>query len=137
VFDFNVVSVSAELGLSNLFGSIIPYIGLIGEYVYNSDPNEDHDGFLAGIKFGHKRIREPGSWQVLYLYRHLERDAWLDTFPDSDFLNGETNAKGHEIIVTYGILKYVEVGIDYYRAEQIRGSREQDVFQFDVVIKFP
>jgi Putative porin len=34
----------------------------------------------------------------------LERDAWLDIFPDSDFLNGETNAKGHEIIVTYGVL---------------------------------
>jgi hypothetical protein len=136
-FDYNVVSVSAELGFTNIFGDIMPYIGLIGEYVHNFDPDDANEGFLAGIKLGHTRIREQGSWQVLYLYRRLERDAWLDTFPDSNFLNGETNAKGHEVIVKYGVLKYVEVGIDYYRTEEITGSRKQELFQLDVMFKFP
>jgi hypothetical protein len=136
-FDFNVVSVSAELGFANVFGDIMPYIGLIGEYVYNFDPDDANEGFLAGIKFGHKRIREQGQWQVQYLYRRLEQDAWLDILPDSDFLNGETNTAGHEVIVTYGVWKYIEVGIDYYRAEEITGSRKQDLFQFDVVLRFP
>jgi Putative porin len=136
-FDYNVVSVSAELGFTKIFGDVIPYIGLIGEYVHNFDPDNANDGYLAGIKVGHKRIREQGSWQVQYLYRRLERDAWLDTFPDADFLNGETNAQGHEVILTYGIVKYVEVGIDYYHAEEITGSRKKDAFQFDVVFKFP
>ena len=136
-FDYNVVSVGAELGLTKIFGDIIPYIGLIGEYVHNFDPDDANEGFLAGIKFGHKRIRERGNWQVQYLYRRLERDAWLDTLPDADFLNGETNTKGHEVIVTYGVLKYVEVGIDYYHAEEISSSRKKDLFQFDVMFKFP
>jgi hypothetical protein len=136
-FDFNVVSVNAELGFTNVFGDIIPYIGLIGEYVHNFDPDDANAGFLTGIKFGHKRIREQGQWQVQYLYRRLERDAWLDILPDSDFLNGETNTQGHEVIVTYGVWKYVEVGIDYYRAEEITSARKQDLFQFDVVFKFP
>lgn len=136
-FDYNVVSVSAELDFNKIFGDIIPYIGVIGEYVHNLDPDNANNGFLAGIKFGHKRIREQGNWQVQYSYRRLERDAWLDTFPDSDFLNGETNAEGHEVIVTYGVLKYVEVGIDYYHTKEIEASREEDLFQFDVVFKFP
>jgi hypothetical protein len=136
-FDFNVVSLSAELGFTNVLGDIMPYIGLIGEYVHNFDPDDANAGFLAGIKFGHKRIREHGQWQVQYLYRRLEQDAWPDILPDSDFLNGETNTAGHEVIVTYGVWKYVEVGLDYYRAEEIMGSRKQDLFQFDVVFRFP
>jgi hypothetical protein len=39
--------------------------------------------------------------------------------------------------VVYSVFKNVEVGIDYYHTEEIDGSREQDLFQFDVVFKFP
>jgi hypothetical protein len=136
-FDYNAVVVCGELGFARIFGSVIPYIGLIGEYVNNLETSNTDDGWLVGIKFGHRRIREQGHWQVQYSYRRLDRNAWLDIFPDSDFLNGETNAQGHEIIVTYGVWKYVEVGIDYYHAMEIEGSRKQDLFQFDIVIKFP
>ena len=136
-FDYNAVVVSGELGFAKIFGSVIPYIGLIGEYVNNIEISNADDGFLVGIKFGHRRMREQGQWQVQYTYRRLDRNAWLDIFPDADFLNGETNAKGHEFMITYGVLKYVEVGIDYYHAMEIEGSTKQDLFQFDIVIKFP
>jgi hypothetical protein len=136
-FDFNVVSVSAELGFLNIFGDVMPYIGLIGEYVHNFAPEHAQEGFLAGIKFGHKRISEGGQWQVQYFYRRLERDAWPDIFPDADFLNGETNVKGHKVTVVYGVWKYVEVGVAYNRAEEIAAARTKDVFQFDVMVKLP
>jgi hypothetical protein len=136
-FDYDAVSLSGEIGFVKIFGDVIPYIGLIGEYVQNLDPDDDNEGFLTGIKFGHKSLKDKGQWQVAYFYRRMERDAWPDVFPDSDFLNGETNAKGHEIIVVYSVFKNVEVGINYYHTEEIDGSRKQELFQFDVVFKFP
>ena len=91
VYDYDSISVGAEVGFHKLLGKIMPYIGLFGEYVYNFDPDDDNEGYLGGIKIGHRKVSEGGQWQATFLYRYLERDAWLDTFPDSDFLGVSTN----------------------------------------------
>lgn len=114
MFDYDSISVGAELGLNKLLGEIMPYIGLIGEYVHNPDPDDDNNGYLGGIKIGHRKVSRGGQWQATFLYKRLERDAWLDVFPDSDFLGGSTNGEGYEFMVTYGVNKYVTVGLDYY-----------------------
>jgi hypothetical protein len=85
---------------------------------------------------GHKKTSTPGQWQFTYQYRRLERDAWPDILPDSDFFGGATNAEGHEIIAVVGVYKNVSLGIDYYHAEEIEGDTEEDVFQFDVSFSF-
>ena len=136
MFDYDAISVSAELGLSKLLGEIIPYVGLIGEYVHNPDPDDDNDGYLGGIKIGHRKVSEGGQWQANFLYRYLERDAWPDVFPDSDFLGGSTDGEGFEITVEYAVIKHVTVGMDYYHSEQIDGDADQDLLQLDVVLKF-
>ena len=93
---------------------------------------------LVGVKIGHKKVKTAGQWQFKYLYRRLERDAWLDIFPDSDFFGGATHAEGHEIIAVLGVYKNVSVAIDYYRTEEIDSDVDlvEDVFQFDVLMKF-
>jgi hypothetical protein len=136
MFDYDSISVGAEVGFNKLLGEIMPYIGLFGEYVYNFDPDDDNEGYLGGIKIGHRQVSEGGQWQATFLYRYLERDAWLDTFPDSDFLGGSTNGEGYEIIVSYGVNKYVTLGMDYYHSEQIDGDADQELLQLDVVLKF-
>lgn len=136
-FDYNAVSVSGEIGFDlKLLGDLIPYVSVFGDYVVNLDPDDDNQGFLVGVQVGHEKISTPGQWQFTYLYRRLERDAWLDIFPDSDFFGGATNAEGHEIIVVVGVYKNVSLGIDYYHTEEIQGDTEEDVFQFDVSFKF-
>jgi hypothetical protein len=135
-YDYDSISVSAEVGLHNLLGEIIPYIGFIGEYVHNFDPNDDNNGYLGGIKIGHRKVSEGGQWQATFLYRYLERDAWPDAFPDSDFLGGSTNGEGFEIILEYGVVEHVTLGLDYYHSEQIDGNADQDILQLDVVLKF-
>ena len=138
-YDYDAVSVSGEMGLDllKLLGEIVPYAGVFGDYVVNLDPDDNNQGYLLGVKIGHKKIKTAGQWQFKYLYRRLERDAWLDIFPDSDFAGGATNAKGHEIIVSVGVYKNVSLGIDYYHTEQIKGGDiDEDVFQFDVLMKF-
>ncbi len=145
-YDYDAVSVSGELGLDlkgfGTLGAIIAYAGVLGDYVVNLDPDDDNQGFLVGVKIGHKKVKTAGQWQFKYLYRRLERDAWLDIFPDSDFFGGATHAEGHEIIAVVGVYKNVSLAIDYYRTEEIDSDVSglddlvEDVFQFDVLMKF-
>jgi hypothetical protein len=94
-------------------------------------------GYLIGLKFGDKKIKEFGQWGFKYNYRHLEMDAWPDFLPDSDFYGGETNAKGHEFEFKLGLVKHVTFGIDYYRTENINGPKaEEEVGQFDLLLKW-
>jgi hypothetical protein len=135
-FDYDSISVGAELGFDKPLGEIIPYVGLIAEYVHNLDPDTDNNGYLGGVVIGYRKVSQGGQWQGRVQYRRLERDAWLDVFPDSDFLSGATNGKGVELIVNYGVFKNVTVGMDYYHSKQIDGDAGQDIFQFDVLLKF-
>jgi len=65
---------------------------MFGQYV-ESDANDDSKGWLVGVKFGHKKVKELGQWQVKYNYRRLEKDVLSDFLPDSDFYGGATDEK--------------------------------------------
>lgn len=138
-YNYDTLGVGAELGYEKPFGqAFIPYVALLGEYIYNPDPSDNNDGYGIGMKVGHKRVAEKGSWSAKYIYRFLERDAWLDTFPDSDALGGRTNARGHEVEVQYGLFKHVSLGADYYCMEPIKGhpKNAEQIFQLDLLLWF-
>ena len=72
-----------------------------------------------------------------YNYRELEKDAWIDAFPDSDFEGGKTDSKGHEFIVDYAIVENVNFGIDYYSTVKKSDTKKtNNVLQLDLVVKF-
>ena len=78
-----------------------------------------------------------GEWQAYFGYRHLERDAVLDAFTDSDFHLGGTDAKGYFIGGNYGLNKNASVGLRYLSADQIDGPPLAiDVLQVDLNAKF-
>jgi hypothetical protein len=60
------------------------------------DPNlkSQATGYQMGLTVGHLAVRQPGTWKCSGFYRHLEADAVLDAFTDSDFHLGGTNACG-------------------------------------------
>lgn len=144
-YDYDCWGLSAELGI-NLqedaeVDEIINYVTLFGDYITNPDPTDENTGYLFGVKFGDKKAKKPGQWQAKVLYRELEKDAWLDFLPDSDFLGGDTNAKGFELIFKYAIAKNITLGLDYYRTETLNvptgsSKEEQDLMQVDCVVKF-
>ena len=107
-----------------------------GEIINNSDPDDDNEGYLAGFEFGHRKIKALGDWQFKYNCRRLERDAWPDIFPDSDFFGGATGAKGHEGVFKLGLGKHVSMDVDYYSTEEIDGDTEQDLLQVDLNLKY-
>jgi hypothetical protein len=137
MYGYNAVNPSMELGFKEPFDGLVPYAALFGDYVYNADPDDHNQGYLIGLKFGDKSVKKKGQWQFKYLYRRLERDAWLDTFPDSDSYDGGTDVKGHEVIFQYALNKNVVLGFDYYFTERILSSaRPENLLQVDLQLKF-
>ncbi|MBN3041031.1 MAG: putative porin [Candidatus Omnitrophica bacterium] len=136
LYNYDAVSPSLQLDIDNPLGAVVPYASISVEGIHNPDPNDDNNGWAAGIKFGDKKIADFGNWQLAYVYKRLERDAWLDTFPDSDAYSGGTNIKGHEAILSYGIGKNTSIDIDWYTMERIKGNGRRNVFQVDWNLKF-
>ena len=112
-YSYNSINPNIELGMKQPFGGLVPYAAVFGEYVVNPDRSKEHEGYLAGVKFGAKKVKKLHDWQFKYMYRELERDAWLDTFPDSDAMGGETDIRGHEVILAYGLGENTSLGFDY------------------------
>jgi hypothetical protein len=138
-FDYDAPALSGEIGYKNPFGfNFIPYLGLFGEYVNNPDPSDDNQGFIAGLRVGHTSMKKFGDWFFEYSYRKLEKDAWPDVFPDSDFYGGATNVKGHEAIFNFGMWKNIWLSLDYYNSQKIIGDPKQteNLAQVDLNLKF-
>jgi len=133
-YDYDVWAPSIELEFKNLTKSV-PYIALFGDYANNPD-SDNNQGYLVGLKFGDKKMKGFSNWQFKYMYRKLEKDAWLDIFPDSDAYGGRTGVKGHEVEFKFGLAKHLILGLDYYHMEQINLSGEEDLLQIDLVWKF-
>lgn len=135
MYEYDSLALDGELGIN--FGGALPYAGLFGQYVA-SDADSEDTGWLLGFKFGDRKVKNAGDWQFKFNYRELEKDAWLDFWPDSDFYNGETNVKGSEFEFVVGLSKNVTFGLDYYRTEPVMGNtdREQSVLQVDLILTF-
>lgn len=136
LYDLDSTSMETEVGIK--IDSFIKYVSFFGEYV-KSDADEDNTGWLAGITFGNEKVSEFGNWQVTYNYRNLEKDAWVDWLPDSDFYDGETGVKGGEFEFTFGLSKNVTFGIDYYASKHNIDNPSDDdlsLIQADLVLKF-
>ncbi len=139
-YDYNAVSPSFKLSVKEPFGgSVIETMKFYGDYVHNPDPSEDNNGGLVGIgaKFGGPLQVFGKSWDLDYSYRYLEKDAWLDIFPDSDAYSGHTDVKGHEVKWKYPLGKNTSLGLDYYYMERIGSTAgRKHVLQADWGMKF-
>ena len=142
LYDYNSYGTSAELGFKKPFGSdgifeYVPYLAGFGGYHHNPDSGDEDDAWVIGSKIGYEKVKKQKQWQVKYMYKRLERDSWLDVFPDSDFYGGATDVKGHEVILEYGLLDNVILGLDYYNTQRLSGdARKENLFQADIVFKF-
>jgi hypothetical protein len=92
----------------------------------------------VGFILGDEKVSEFGNWQFTYNYRNLEKDAWVDWLPDSDFYEGDTGVKGSEFEFTFGLSKNVTFGIDYYSNQPIDNPDKENMslIQTDLVVKF-
>jgi len=116
-------------------GEKISYLALFTEYVSNSDVKSEDKGYIVGAKIG-KKVKKAGDMELKVNYRNLEKDAWLDIFPDSDAFSGKTDSKGFEAELKIGLAKNTYFSVDYYSMDRILSDSSQDVIQLDINFKF-
>jgi hypothetical protein len=169
---FDVFGLASDYEILNLTGGVefpdfAPYhVWLTADYVKNLgyDPSEirqrvggadltnpldgDHDtGYMLRAEVGSPWMLDEGEWRLYLAYKHIEPDAVLDAYNDSDFLFGGTNAKGFQIGGRYVLQRDVELAFRYLDAKSTmnpidpRTGLEIDdlkssVFQLEINAKF-
>lgn len=130
---FEIVDISAQLNLK--FGG--QPILLYGESIKNNDADSLETGYLIGISLG--KTKKPGSWNINYNYRKLEKDAVVGAFSNSDFGGGGTNAKGHKIGAAFQLADKMAFALTYFVNEtEINQDKTKDYkrLQADLKLKF-
>ncbi len=144
-YSYNVINWGGEFGFDRPFGiSAIPYFGIMGGYVKNPDPSSNGHGYLAGFTMGYPDIKNGCEWALEYTFRRLEKDAWLDFMPDSNFYSGNTNVMGHRVKLLVGLMKNTALGVTYYDTWKVRNTTsglvgnpsEEQYIQADLLFRF-
>jgi hypothetical protein len=93
----------------------------VAERTGNPDAKEETEGYQVGLTVGHPKVREFGAWNVFLFYKHLEADAVLDAFTESDFHEGGTNAQGWILGGELGLADNLWLRTRWLTADEIEG----------------
>ncbi|MEY4588276.1 MAG: hypothetical protein RL497_352 [Pseudomonadota bacterium] len=107
---------------------------------------EETAGYKLDVTWGIPKPTKRGEWNVGFAYRHLERDAVMDAFADSDFLLGGTDNKGYIISGEYSVLNNTNIKVSFLSASSINPIEnpqskkitdfDSDTIQLDFNLKF-
>lgn len=78
--------------------------------------------WLTQVEVGNPVVRARGQWRAFAGYRYLERDALLDSFADSDFRAGGTDAEGWLAGLEFGIARNTWIRARWLSADEIDGT---------------
>lgn len=146
--DFNLLNVTAIVNYDRFFptqvilrGDYVSNLGYDREEVLRLNPSVPHDaldqteGYQVGVTVGYPEPRAFGDWNFSFFFKHLEADAVLDAFTDSDFHLGGTDAEGWILNGQYAIYQNIWLNAKWITANEIIESNGQwavDTFQLDV-----
>ncbi|MDY6954718.1 MAG: putative porin [Thermodesulfobacteriota bacterium] len=109
----------------------------VAERTGNPDVEEEDEGYQLGLIVGHEKTRRFGEWNTFFYYKHLEADAVVDAFTESDFHLGGTNAEGWILGGHLGLADNLWGRIRWMTADEINGPPLAiDVLQVDVNASF-
>jgi hypothetical protein len=145
--NFRIINVNALYDLA-LFAPV--HLKFSGDYAKNIGFNQkailaytrqnisdQTTAWQLKVDLGWQKVDAHGKWNVFTLYKHLERDAVLDAYTDSDFHLGGTNTKGWVIGGNYGLMKNVWLTGRWLSGDVITGPRYGvDVMQLDLNTRF-
>jgi hypothetical protein len=144
------VSFVFDSGALHMSGRDDIHVKLTGDFVKNVGYDEGDilratgqrvpgktDGYQFELSVGMNDIDRFGKWRVTGEYRHVERDAVLDSFTDSDFHRGGTDAEGWALEAFYGVARNTWMRLRYMTANEIDGPPLGiDIVQLDLNTKF-
>ena len=93
--------------------------------------------WLVGLRVGRPALEKRGDWNFGLSYRHVESDAVVDGFNDSDFGGGGTNLRGYTLSGALALGQRVALGLRWMSANEIAGPQfQQDTLLIDINGKF-
>jgi len=106
--------------------------------------DEETDGYQIRLDIGQNSFNggayvevKPKDWQISLAYKRLEADSVLDSFTDSNFHLGGTDAKGWLLAGNYAIDKNAWLGARYLSTDTISGpALGIDVLLLDFTARF-
>ncbi len=93
--------------------------------------------WTLGVRAGAAALQKRGDWQAGLYYKHIESDAVVDGFTDSDFGLGGTNMKGYGVFGTWAVSPRTALGLRWVSATELVGPPlRNDTLQIDFSGKF-
>ncbi len=112
-------------------------VGFNAKNVGGSTVPDESNAWQVRVDFGWPKVSHAGQWNVFTLYKHIENDAVLSAYTDSDFHLGGTNAKGWVVGANYGLMKNVWATGRWLSTDVITGPKYSiDVLQLDLNTSF-
>jgi hypothetical protein len=149
---FRDVNITGQVDLA-MFDPV--HIVLTGDYIRNigfdaeeiarrtgqDAPSEQVNAYQLKLAVGMPDTYQKGQWNAFAAYKRLEADSVLDSFTDSDFYLGGTNAKGWLLGGSYGVDKNAWLTARWFSADEIAPRNGLpplaiDVFMLDLNAKF-
>ena len=145
--EYKLLNVTGQVDFPSFAGKRVM---LTGDYVRNVgfdrsqvsdrvgvDVDSQTSAYHVRVAFGNNEMKALHDWQVFMAYKHVERDAVLDAFTDSDFRLGGTDAKGYVLGASYGLGKNTAAALRFFSGDSISGPPLSiDVVQFDLNVRF-
>jgi len=144
-FDYNCWTPNAQIDYNNLICGYT--LTVFGDYVNNTNSGVNtsatvglgNSGYDYGVKFGSPSISKFKDWNVMYMARYLEGNAWLTCLGDQDAYSGANNVQGFKGSGSFGLTKSTWLTLSWYYLDKIIGSTAttaRSLAQFDVMTKF-
>jgi hypothetical protein len=159
-YSYYLIGGTGEVGINDPFGELlpsplyVPQIGVFGQYFQNQDPSHNNAAWMMGGYAGSSQLNGWGTWKIQSYYKVLERDSWLDIFPDQDDYNGATDTFGWRTELDIGLAKNVWFTFSWYHMNVYKyipnlsdtvtgsgstaysGSAPENLYQMDLNFKF-
>jgi hypothetical protein len=137
-----VLGYANDFDIVEVFGEFTQHLNeipltVMADYATNTAADSLESGWLVGFHLG--RTNKPGSWDLRYIYREVKADAVVGTFTDSDFREGGTDAKGHEIGGAVQLAANTAFNLTYFVNEIGLDKADPEDFhrlQIDLQLKF-
>lgn len=139
---YKLLNATIEYQMADFFPT---YVFLQADYVKNiafdqeevsalvgTELPERDTGYQFSIATGTATLDYIRDWRVAFTYRHLEGDAVLDAFSDSDFLLGGTDAEGYIIEAQYALYDDTVASLKWISADSIDVDPGDALFDISV-----